>query len=68
MATRLDHVTLDVSDYTASRAFYEAALGPLEIRLIIEPAGRIGGLGDDFPFFWIAQRGLGPVCHAAAAG
>ena len=26
---------------------------------MMEPIERIGGYGDDFPFFWIAQRGRG---------
>ena len=60
MAPRLDHVGLDVADYGASRAFYEAALEPLGIRLMMEPVPNVGGFGDDFPFFWIAERGRGP--------
>jgi catechol 2,3-dioxygenase-like lactoylglutathione lyase family enzyme len=53
-------VGLDVSHYSASRAFYESALAPLGIGLMMEPAPKIGGFGDDFPFFWIAERGRGP--------
>jgi catechol 2,3-dioxygenase-like lactoylglutathione lyase family enzyme len=60
MRPRLDHVGLDVSDYTASKAFYEAALAPLGMRLMMEPVENVGGFGDDFPFFWIAQRERGP--------
>jgi catechol 2,3-dioxygenase-like lactoylglutathione lyase family enzyme len=60
MAARLDHVGLDVSDYEASRAFYDNALAPLSLKLMMEPIERVGGYGDDFPFFWIAQRGRGP--------
>jgi catechol 2,3-dioxygenase-like lactoylglutathione lyase family enzyme len=56
----LDHVGLDVSDYGASKAFYEAALAPLGLKLMMEPADDVGGFGDDFPFFWIAQRDRGP--------
>ena len=48
-----------MSDYPASKAFYEAALAPLGMRLMMEPAPGIGGFGDDFPFFWIGARGLG---------
>jgi catechol 2,3-dioxygenase-like lactoylglutathione lyase family enzyme len=57
---RLDHVGLDVSDYAASKAFYESALAPLGMRLMMEPVPNVGGFGDDFPFFWIAERGRGP--------
>jgi catechol 2,3-dioxygenase-like lactoylglutathione lyase family enzyme len=60
MKPRLDHVGLDVSDYAASKAFYERALAPLGMRLMMEPAPNVGGFGDDFPFFWIAERGRGP--------
>ena len=60
MATRLDHVGLDVSDYDTSKAFYDGALAPLGISMMMEPAPRIGGYGDNFPFFWIAQRDRGP--------
>lgn len=57
MTARLDHVGLDVSDYDAGRGFYEAALAPLGVRLMMEPAPNVGGFGIDFPFFWIAERG-----------
>ena len=60
MASRLDHVGLDVSDYEASKAFYEQALAPLGIALMMEPIERIGGFGAEFPFFWIGQRERGP--------
>src|SRR3954462_9891504 len=60
MQPRLDHVGLDVSDYAAGRAFYEAALAPLGIRLMMDPVPNVGGFGGDFPFFWIAERGRGP--------
>ena len=59
MAPRLDHVGLDVSDYDASKAFYDKALAPLGVKLMMEPIEQVGGYGDDFPFFWIAQRGRG---------
>jgi catechol 2,3-dioxygenase-like lactoylglutathione lyase family enzyme len=50
----LDHVGLDVSDYELSKAFYEKALAPLGLELMMEPAPGIGGFGDGRrPFFWI---------------
>ena len=58
--TRLDHIGLDVGDYEVSKAFYERALAPLGMKLIMEPAPFICGFGHDFPFFWIAKRGHGP--------
>jgi catechol 2,3-dioxygenase-like lactoylglutathione lyase family enzyme len=60
MKPRLDHIGLDVSDYSASKAFYEQALAPLGMRCIMEPVAGVGGFGDDFPFFWIGERGRGP--------
>lgn len=56
MAPRLDHVILDVTDYAASKAFYEQALAPLGMRLVMEPGSAMGGFGADFPFFWVAGR------------
>ena len=57
---RLDHVGIDISDYEASKAFYERALAPLGMKLIMEPVSGVAGFGHDFPFFWIGQRGLSP--------
>ena len=57
----LDHVGLDVSDYERSRAFYEQALAPLGLKLMMEPVPGIGGFGDGRkPFFWIGARGRAP--------
>jgi catechol 2,3-dioxygenase-like lactoylglutathione lyase family enzyme len=60
MSVRLDHVGLDVADYERSKAFYERALEPLGLRLMMEPVPEVGGFGDDFPFFWIGTRARGP--------
>ena len=60
MKPRLDHVGLDVSDYGRSKAFYERALAPLGIGLVMEPVPDVGGFGDEFPFFWIGKRERGP--------
>jgi catechol 2,3-dioxygenase-like lactoylglutathione lyase family enzyme len=60
MKPRLDHIGLDVSDYEASKAFYESALAPLAMRVVMEPVPEVGGFGEDFPFFWIGRRGRGP--------
>jgi catechol 2,3-dioxygenase-like lactoylglutathione lyase family enzyme len=57
----LDHVGLDVTDYERSKAFYEKALAPLGLELMMEPVDGVGGFGDGrFPFFWIGQRDRGP--------
>jgi catechol 2,3-dioxygenase-like lactoylglutathione lyase family enzyme len=53
----LDHVTLVVSDYAASKAFYEKALAPLGVRVLVE-FGQACGFGREKPDFWI---GTGPA-------
>ena len=54
----LDHVGFGVSDYERSKAFYELALAPLGIALLMEPVAQAAGFGrDGKPFFWIETRG-----------
>jgi catechol 2,3-dioxygenase-like lactoylglutathione lyase family enzyme len=54
----LDHAGFAVSDYDASKAFYERALAPLGITLLMEPSGKAAGFGrDGRPFFWIEAQG-----------
>ena len=54
----LDHVGFAVRDYSRSRSFYEKALAPLGITVLLEPAGEAAGFGrDGKPFFWIEARG-----------
>ena len=54
----LDHVGFGVSDYARSKAFYEKALAPLGVTLIMEPVAQAAGFGQDGkPFFWIETRG-----------
>ena len=57
---RIDHIGLDVVDYEQSKAFYERALAPLGVKLLMEPVLEMGGFGGDFPFFWIGKRDRGP--------
>ncbi len=57
---RIDHIGLDVVDYEQSKAFYERALAPLGVKLLMEPVPEMGGFGGDFPFFWIGKRDRGP--------
>ena len=59
----LDHVGFGVSDYARSTAFYERALAPLGVSLLMEPVAQVAGFGKDGkPFFWIETRG--PAAHA----
>jgi catechol 2,3-dioxygenase-like lactoylglutathione lyase family enzyme len=65
----LDHVGIEVSDFSRSKAFYEQALAPLGIRLILEPMPQAAGFGSDLdqgpkPYFWIMARGR-PAVHGA---
>jgi catechol 2,3-dioxygenase-like lactoylglutathione lyase family enzyme len=53
----LDHVGFNVSDYERSRVFYEKALAPLGLKLLMEPVPGVGGFGNgQKPFFWIGTR------------
>ncbi|MEX2108841.1 MAG: VOC family protein [Solirubrobacterales bacterium] len=62
----IDHVDIEVGDFARSKAFYEGALEPLGIRLLMEPAEGSAGFGKDTehgpkPFFWISARGGPPA-------
>lgn len=66
----IDHIGLDVSDIEVSRAFYEAALAPLGIRIIQSVTNDAGNpvvmMGDEEIFFVIAQgRHIGTESHVA---
>lgn len=53
----LDHVGFTVSDHERSKSFYESALAPLGLTLLIEPVPRVGGFGEGRkPYFWIDTR------------
>jgi catechol 2,3-dioxygenase-like lactoylglutathione lyase family enzyme len=67
----LDHVGFEVGDLARSRTFYEAALGPLGIGLMMEFEGALG-FGKETehgpkPFFWINARGRPAVEGAHVA-
>ena len=55
----LDHIGLAVADMKRAKAFYEAALKPLGLGVVMEvTAAQTGaeahaGFGADRPFFWI---------------
>jgi catechol 2,3-dioxygenase-like lactoylglutathione lyase family enzyme len=53
----IDHAGFGVSDYARSKAFYEQALAPLGLSLLMEPMAEAAGFGEDGkPFFWIEAR------------
>jgi catechol 2,3-dioxygenase-like lactoylglutathione lyase family enzyme len=58
--TKLDHVAISTADYRTSLAFYEAALAPLGITVLMKfegDAGNTAGLGSEGPFLWIGDGG-----------
>jgi catechol 2,3-dioxygenase-like lactoylglutathione lyase family enzyme len=59
----LDHVGIEVGDYDASRAFYEMALAPLGLSVVMEPVPTMAGFGgsDRKPWFWVNARGRDTV-------
>ena len=64
----LDHVSLGTADLARSRAFYEAALAPLGIGVVMELGDFACGLGTEGkPFFWITARARGGPVHVAFA-
>jgi len=75
-ASMIDHVGIAITDIARSRAFYEAALAPLGIGLIMEigsdlteAGGTAIGFGaDGKPFFWIGDNErVGEGTHIAFA-
>ncbi|SHL26853.1 Predicted lactoylglutathione lyase [Roseibium suaedae] len=69
-----DHVGFEVSDYSAARAFYDKALAPLGIKVVMEvgpeQTGNIFycGYGVERPEFWIGgQTALNRAVHVAFA-
>lgn len=63
----IDHLGFPVSDFAASKAFYEKALAPLGYTLVMEVTeemtgghGAHAGFGDGKPDFWIGT-GKPPV-------
>lgn len=62
----IDHLTLVVSQFERSRAFYAAALRPLGYELIMEFPGVAGFGVKGKPDFWIAEaQGGGVIPHVA---
>ena len=53
----IDHTGIGAADMTRSAVFYDAALGALGLRRVLQMPPDIGtdgiGYGDEFPVFWI---------------
>lgn len=74
MPTGLDHIGFPVTDIVRARAFYDAALAPLGLGIVMElPAGVAGpeahlGYGVAAkPFFWISGGGCAPAIRLHVA-
>ena len=71
----IDHVGLTVSDFKRSRAFYDAALKPLNLVVVAEVTpeqsggGAHVGYGQERGFFWLGsgERVSGPMHIAFTA-
>lgn len=74
----LDHVSLNVTDYARSKAFYDKALAPLGVSSLMEFGTACGYGRDGKPDFWVGQgkmafqseeqlRALTPIHVAFAA-
>lgn len=57
MSSVIDHVTLNVRDVEASKAFYAAALRPLGYELTLDFVEGAGFGAEGKPDFFLAQRG-----------
>ena len=73
----IDHIGLTVTDLDAARRFYEQALRPLGIAVLMEVTEEMtGGHGahlgfgrDNNPFFWIGTgKAATTGCHVAFSG
>lgn len=72
----IDHMGIAVADTTRSKAFYEKALAPLGITVLMEVSAEMTGnfpaigFGDRRPFFWIGgtDQPTGRAHVAFAAG
>ena len=62
----IDHVVLGVHHLDESRFFYEHALRPLGIKVVVQEPELVG-FGDDSgqPFFWLAVREPSHRVHVA---
>jgi catechol 2,3-dioxygenase-like lactoylglutathione lyase family enzyme len=64
----LDHLGLSVSNFQASKQFYEAALAPLDYGVLFEFGGAAAGLGvGGKPDFWISEGTPAASIHIAFA-
>ncbi len=63
----LDHIGIFVSNAERSKAFYQAALAPLGIELLMSFGDNHGFGSGGKPYFWIGQRERVAPTHVAFA-
>jgi catechol 2,3-dioxygenase-like lactoylglutathione lyase family enzyme len=62
----IDHVSVGVTDYDRSKAFYAEALRPLGYSLLMEFGGNVAGLGaEGKPDFWLIAGTTSGATHIA---
>ena len=61
----IDHINIGVADLDASRAFYERALAPLGIGVVMQGISGIGFGRNGHPQFWLSARGASGPIHVA---
>jgi catechol 2,3-dioxygenase-like lactoylglutathione lyase family enzyme len=68
----IDHMSLSVADFAAMSAFYEKALAPLGVKILMHIGKDVtgsfegAGLGREKPFLWITDTGkTEPRMHLA---
>jgi catechol 2,3-dioxygenase-like lactoylglutathione lyase family enzyme len=63
----IDHIILGVDDVQTSRAFYERALAPLGMEVVMAMPGGAGFGADGKPWFWVSDREESGPVHVAFA-
>jgi catechol 2,3-dioxygenase-like lactoylglutathione lyase family enzyme len=63
----IDHIILGVDDVDASRAFYERALAPLGMEVVMAVPDGAGFGVDGKPWFWVSAREESGPVHVAFA-
>jgi catechol 2,3-dioxygenase-like lactoylglutathione lyase family enzyme len=64
----IDHISVEVADYTRSKAFYAQALLPLGYELAMEFGGNVAGFAaQGKPDFWLIEGTPSGTTHIAFA-
>ena len=65
MPDMIDHIVIGASDLAASKAFYERALAPLDIQVVLEFPGVVGFGAQRKPELWLREGGGREPVHVA---